>query len=237
MRTLRNPQGTNEAREERPVNPFSVYISWKSRDAKWIVSQKNQENKELKKALDFMVLDIMFCIKGGDIAAGTDVFSRPHYRETSQAVKVWNKTQNGISVIAEGTVSEIYDTIRDKYKARKCLQAFGYIPASKQLAILDLTGYAIGPFIDLDQDLAENPVITLNLEGVVIAMDAARKKAWGQLHEPVFTTSPNFTPELAQKAEELLSAPEVKAYLDYLEGKARDTNPEQKEGKNMEDPY
>lgn len=237
MRTLRNPQGTNEAREERPGNPFSVYISWKSRGAKWVVSQKGKENKELKKPLDFLVLDILFCIKGGDLVSGTDVFSRPHYRETSQAVKVWNKTPNGISAIAEGPVAEIYETIRDKYKARKCLQAFGYIPETRQLSILDLTGYAIGPFLDLDQDLAENPVITLNLDGLEIEMDTARKKAYGQLHQPVFTTSPNFTPELAQKAEELLSVPEVTAYLDYLEGKAQKTSPEQKEGKNMEDPY
>lgn len=233
MRTLRNPKGTKEAREDRPYNPFTVYLSWKSRDAKWIVSQKGQESKELKKPMDFLVIDALYCIKGGDLSAGTDVFSRPYYRETSSQIKVWNKNLNGISVIAEGPVSEIYPAIRDQYRARKCLQVFGYIPHTKQLAIIDLTGYAIGPMLNMEQDLAENPLIAINLESVPIAMESAKKKAWGQLYEPIFTTSPNFTPELAQKAEELLNSEEIAAYLNYLEGKAWEENTE----KNMEDPY
>jgi len=169
---------------------------------------------------------------------GNEVFSRPHYRETNQQIKAWNKDANGnTTLIAEGPVVDIYSRIKKEYGASKACQVYGFIPATGQNAVIDLTGYAISPFLDLDQDLAENPVITLNLEGVAIKMDEARKKAWGQLHEPIFTTSPNFTPKLAEQAEELINDLEILAYLDYLEGKAQETNPKQKEGKNMEDPY
>lgn len=234
MRTLRNPQGVNESREDRPNNPFTIYISWKSKNAEWIVKPKGQEKRPLKAPIDFLVLDILFTIKGGDMKTGNEVFSRPHYRETSQIVKVWNKTIHGVSSPVEGAVAEIYPRLQKEFDASKACQVFGLIVATGELAVLDLTGYAISPFLDLGQDLAENPVITLNLEGQPVTMDAAKLKAWGQLHNPIFTTSPNFTPELAEQAQGLINDPEISAYLDYLEGK---TAPEEKESKNFPEPY
>lgn len=233
MRTLRNPQGKKETRQDRPNNPFEVYVSWKSKTSQFVVKPKGEEKRPIKNAMDFLILDILFTIKGGDMKTGNEVFSYPHYRETYQETKVWNKTSAGSSLVAEGAISEIYPRLQKEFSASKACQVFGLIVATGQLAVLDLTGYAISPFLNLDQDLAENPVITLNLEGQKIDMEPNQVKAWGQLYAPIFTTSANFTPKLAEEAESLMNNPEISAYLDYLEGKAE----EEKDNKNFPEPY
>lgn len=240
MRTFRNPNASTGG-TDKPENPFSCYISWKAkgnenRPVGWEINDRG-EKKSPKRPIDFFVLDVLFTIKGGSIEAENEVWSKPHYRSTGDKVTVWNKAAGRSNKVAEGPVVDIYGRLRKEYNANKCCQVFGFVLKTGQLAIIDLTGYAIGPFLDMEQDLAENPVITLEIEPQAVDMDDKKRKLYGQLYAPIFTTSAEFTPAAAEQAGKYIEDPVFSAYMNYLEGITEDANPEEKEDKNSGEPW
>ena len=238
MSTLLNPDGRKGQTREKPANPFSVYISWKSTKGEWQVYDRNapegQQKKTLKGQLNLIVLDYLQTIKGGKMEE-SEVFSYPHYRYLDDVIQIWEKTQEGTNMIGEGRVKDIYPSAKKSANASKACQAYVFIPKTGQLAVVDFTGYALSPFYGLDQDFSEIPGISLEVEAN--AIDPQPK--WGVRFQPIITMWAGFDSSMIEAAIQAAKEGEVQQYIDYLLGKEpkkKAQKPEKEQEKNS-DPW
>lgn len=213
MSSLLNPGGSTAQEKNVPANPFKIFIRWQSTAGKWIV-RAGGENKELYKPLELVVLDYLNTIQGGEIGV-VDVWSKPYYRYTSTEVKVWVKqsASGKISEVAKGKVEDIYDKLRNDYKASKGVKCYVFLPQTGQIALLDLSGYSINPFYDSETS-AEKPGIKLELE----AVEVMPRPVYGTRYKPIISSLEVDKKTVAAAIDAFAQSGAIE-YLNYMEGK------------------
>lgn len=223
MSTLLNPQAHTEKEANIPANPFKVFINWSSTAGKFVV-RTGGETKDLKNPLQVIVLDYLNTIQGGEIGV-IDIWSKPYYRLKSASVTVWGKqlASGKIAKLAEGKVDDIYDKLRNDHKASKGVKVYVFIPATGQIALLDLSGYAISPFYNAETSNTE-PGLTLNLE----AVEVTPKPAYGTRYAPTFSNWEVSKEEIEGAINAFIQAGAIE-YLNYMEGKEALPLPEEEE--------
>jgi len=212
MSTLLNPQAHTEKETNIPANPFKVFINWSSTAGKFVV-RTGGEAKDLKRPLQVIVLDYLNTIQGGEIGV-IDIWSKPYYRLKSATVTVWGKqlASGKIAKLAEGKVDDIYDRLRSEYKASKGVKVYVFIPVTGQIALLDLSGYAISPFYGAETSNTE-PGLTLNLEPI----EVTPKPAYGTRYKPSFSGM-TVTDEAKKAAVDAFIESGAIEYLNYVQG-------------------
>ena len=212
MSSLLNPGGNTEKQTDIPANPFKHFIRWASTAGKWVVKTGGQ-TKELNKPLEVIVLDYLNTVGGGKIGV-FDVWSKPYYRYTSQQITVWCKqvSSGKIDKVAEGKVEDVYQKLRGDYDASKSVKCYVFIPQTGQIALLDLSGYAISPFYDANTTDTE-PGLILNLDPV----EVTPKPIYGTRYKPTFSGL-EVTDEAKQAAIKAFIEAGAIEYLNYVQG-------------------
>ena len=230
MRTLLNKDGNQSENIERPANPFKVFIRWGTKEAIWKI-RTGGETKELKKPLRVIVVDAINFIGGGRIGY-YDIWSHPGYRLKSQETTVWCKDikTGKIAKIGEGPIEAIYDKLKIEYEASKTVKVYCFLPQTGQSAIIDLSGYSISPFYSLDQDLAENPAITLEVDSMEVPNTP---KAWGKCFSPIITTGETDEKEIGAAIKEFTNIDAIN-FLKYELGEEAE-KPEAEEATTEEE--
>jgi len=213
MNSLLNPGGNTAQEKEVPANPFKLFIRWQSTAGKWIVKEGGL-TKELTKPLQAVVLDYFNTIQGGSIGV-TDVWSKPYYRRTSDIVAVWAKeiASGRIAKVAEGKVEDIYDKLKSDFNASKGVKAYVFLPQTGQIALLDLSGYAISPFYDAESS-EKKPGITLELE----PQEVTPRPAYGTRYAPLISSMEVDEKTIAAAIDAFVQSGAIE-YLNYMEGK------------------
>ena len=213
MSTLLNPQAHTEKETNIPANPFKVFINWSATAGKFFV-RTGGETKDLKNPLEVIVLDYLNTIQAGEMGV-IDIWSKPYYRLKSATVTVWGKqlASGKIAKLADGKVDDIYDKLRNDYKASKGVKVYVFIPVTGQIALLDLSGYAISPFYSAETSNTE-PGLILNLEPV----EVTPKPVYGTRYAPTFSKW-EVSKEAAESAIDAFIQAGAIEYLNYMEGK------------------